>query len=188
VEREINCANTKVIIEFIKAHKKEVCPSILTGLHPEIDEMADPEGFLTDRDNWISCDIVTKLFKNVKKLFHNPRIAYEIARFGAESISLGYVQTIIVKAFWSTKRGLKSVQKINDKLNLSKKVELVSITRNSAVVQLHWHPGMQTSKDLCLYNRGVYTFMPLIWGGRPLNLRESCCYFDGAPFSSQQEL
>jgi GAF domain-containing protein len=41
---------------------------------------------------------------------------------------------------------------------------------------------MDTSKDMCLYNQGIYTFIPLIWGGRPITLKENCCYFEGAPY------
>ena len=41
---------------------------------------------------------------------------------------------------------------------------------------------MDVSKDLCLMNQGTYTFLPLIWGGRPLDLKEKCCYFNDAPY------
>jgi len=41
---------------------------------------------------------------------------------------------------------------------------------------------MDVSKDMCLYNQGAYTFMPCIWGGRPLTLKEKCCYLEGAPY------
>jgi hypothetical protein len=41
---------------------------------------------------------------------------------------------------------------------------------------------MDVSKDLCLMNQGAYTFIPLIWAGKPLDLKEKCCYFEGAPY------
>jgi len=41
---------------------------------------------------------------------------------------------------------------------------------------------MQLSKDLCLFNHGIYTFLPTIWLGKPLKLEEKCCYFEGAPY------
>ncbi len=84
---------------------------------------------------------------------------YKIARFAIENVSLGYIQKIFVKAFWSTKTALRHVQKINDKFNRSKKVELVRVGRNEAVVRLHWDHTMGVSKDLCLYNQGTYTFL-----------------------------
>jgi signal transduction histidine kinase len=59
---------------------------------------------------------------------------------------------------------------------------LVEANRNDAIVRLHWDTQMDVSKDICLMNQGAYTFMPLIWGGRPLTLKEECCYFEGAPY------
>ncbi|MDO9565972.1 MAG: ATP-binding protein [Candidatus Desulfaltia sp.] len=41
---------------------------------------------------------------------------------------------------------------------------------------------MKSSKVLCLFNQGIYTFFPTIWSGKPYILKEECCYFDGAPY------
>ncbi|MBW1764326.1 MAG: GAF domain-containing protein, partial [Deltaproteobacteria bacterium] len=41
---------------------------------------------------------------------------------------------------------------------------------------------MNSSKDICLYNKGAYTFFPAVWGGKPLDVKEVCCYFEGAPY------
>ncbi|KAF5429289.1 Signal transduction histidine kinase, partial [Candidatus Methanophagaceae archaeon] len=38
------------------------------------------------------------------------------------------------------------------------------------------------SKDICLYNQGILSFIPLTWGTAPLTLIEKCCYFEGAPY------
>jgi len=92
------------------------------------------------------------------------------------------VLRVFIKGFWSYQTGLKHVQKINDKWNRSKKVELVHAKKNEAVIRLHWDPHMQVTKPICLYNQGAYTFMPLIWDGIPLRLEEKCCYFEGAPY------
>jgi len=50
------------------------------------------------------------------------------------------------------------------------------------VVRLHWDHRMSVSKDLCLYNQGHYTFMPLTWGSTPLRLEEVCCAFEGSEY------
>lgn len=95
---------------------------------------------------------------------------------------MGYVQRIVIKSLWSIKRARAHVQKINDQLNRSKKIELVELKKNEAVVRLHWVAGMDVSKDISLYNQGVYTSMPLVWGGRPMTVTENCCHFSGAPY------
>lgn len=61
-------------------------------------------------------------------------------------------------------------------------MEAVKLSGNKAVVRLHWNPAMKSSKVLCLFNQGIYTFLPTIWSGKPYKLKEECCYFDGAPY------
>ncbi|MBU2499536.1 MAG: GAF domain-containing protein, partial [Proteobacteria bacterium] len=182
MKKEVSCINTRAILEFVKENNHGDCSALLRDLDPEIDRLPDPEGFLKDPNNWISSAVAAKLYNRARSILKNERTAYEIARYAVEKTSLGYAQRIIVKAFWSYKRALKHAQKINDKWNRTKKVELVKIKGNEAVVRLHWDPQMEVSKDICLMNQGTYTFMPLIWGGRPLSLEEACCYFDGAPY------
>jgi transcriptional regulator with GAF, ATPase, and Fis domain len=41
---------------------------------------------------------------------------------------------------------------------------------------------MDVSKDICLYNQGAYSYMPLIWGGFPIRVEEKGCYFNGNPY------
>ncbi len=182
MKRETSCINSRVILNYLEAHYDGDLSPFLKGLDPEIDAFDDPLEFLRDPNNWISCTVISKLYERTRTLLKDENAAYKIARYAAENAELGYAQGIIVKAFWSIKKGLKSLQKINDKWNISKRIELVEIKRNRAIIRLHWDPQMDVSKDICLYNQGAYTFMPLIWGGNPITLIEKACYFEGAPF------
>jgi signal transduction histidine kinase len=182
MEKEASCINSKAILGYVKEYNDGNCSAILGNLDPDIDDLPDPEGFLMDHHNWISCAVVSKLLERARLILNDQMVAYKIGKYAAEKTSLGYTQRIIVKAFWSIKKGLKNLQKINDKWNKSKKVELLEIKRNEAVVRLHWDPQMDVSKDMCLMNQGAYTFMPLIWGGKPFTFREECCYLEGAPY------
>ena len=169
-------------MDYVKEREPDSLRKLLADLDPEIDILSDPQAFLRDPNNWVTCAVVSELMERAKLILHDEMAAYQIARYAAENVALGYAQGIIVKAFWSIKRGLKSLQTINDKWNRSKDVELVEIGKNEAIVRLHWKPGMHVTKDICLYNQGVYTFMPRIWGGSPLKLEEVCCFFEGADY------
>ncbi len=182
MEKEISCINSRAILDYIGEYNNGDYSGLLGNLDPEIDAIADPEGFLRDPNNWISCTVASKLYERARSIFHEEMAAYKIAKHAVETTSLGYAQRIIVKAFWSTKTTVKHAQKINDKWNRNKKVELVEIKRNEAVVRLHWNSQMDVKKDFCLMNQGVYTFLPVIWGGKPLTFKEKCCYFEGAPY------
>ena len=182
MEKEGSCINSRIFLDYITEHNNGDCSALLGNLDPEIDDLPDPEGFLRDPNNWISCTVISKLLERAKLILHDEIVAYKIGKYAVEKTSLGYVQGIIVKAFWSYKKALKHAQKINDKLNRNRKIELLEIKRSEAIVRLHWFPQMDITKDMCLYNQGIFTFMPLIWGGEPLNLKEECCYLEGAPY------
>ena len=182
MEKETSCINSWAILDYFKKHNAGDVSVLLNDLHPEIDCLPDPEGFLKDTNNWISCEVISKLFQRANIHLNDPMSPYRIAKHAVETASLGYVLRIFIKGFWSYQTGLKHIQKINDKWNRSKKVELVHAKKNEAVIRLHWTPRMQVTKPICLYNQGAYTFMPLIWDGVPLRLEENCCYFEGAPY------
>jgi len=182
MKKEVSCINTGVILDYVKEHNNGDFSALLKDLDPEIDILPDTEKFLRDPNNWISCTVATELYKRARLILNDEMAAYKIARFAVENLSMGYGQRIFVKAFWSTKKGFINVQKINDKWNRSKNVEIVEMKRNEAVIRLHWKSHMKVTKDLCLVNQGAYTFLPIIWGGNPLHLEEKCCYFEGAPY------
>ncbi|MCK4466801.1 MAG: GAF domain-containing protein, partial [Desulfobacterales bacterium] len=182
MEKEINCITSMSILSYVKARNNGDCSGIIKHLDPEIDSLPDPESFLTDSNNWVSTVIIVELFKRVRIMLNDKMIAYKIARYSVENSSLGYIQKIFIKAFWSSKKSFKHAQEINDKFNRNKRVELVDVGRNLAIFRLHWNSSMKPSADLCLFNQGIYTFLPTIWSGRPFNLKEECCYFDGAPY------
>ena len=182
MEKETSCINSLAILNYFEKHFQGNSRVLFENLDPEIDALPDPEAFLKDPNNWISCKIVAELFERAKAILHDDMVAYHIGKYSVENSSLGYIQRIIIKALFSYKMVLKNIQKLNDKLNRSKRIELVDIEGNRAVVRLHWDPTMHITRDICLYNQGTYTNVPLIWGGNPLELKESCCFLKGAPY------
>jgi signal transduction histidine kinase/predicted nucleic-acid-binding protein len=182
MEKEVNCINTRAILDYVKAFHHGDCAFLFKDLDPEVDTLPNPEVFFRDANNWVSCAVATKMYRKVRETFRDEMAAYKIARHAIENTSLGYTQLIIIKAFWSTRKGLKNLQKINDRWNRNKRVELVDLQGSEAIIRLHWNPKMEVTKDLCLMNQGSYTFMPTIWGGAPFRLEEKCCFFEGAPY------
>lgn len=182
MEKQTSCRNTRPIFNYLETYYDGDLRELTGHLHPEIDGLDDPIGFLCDENNWVSTEVVVKLFERAKRALKDDRAAYHIGEFAVESVSLGYLQKIFVKAFWSSKMGFKHVQKINDKFNRSKRVELTAIEKGGAVIRLHWDSSMIVSKDICLYNQAIYTFMPTIWLSMPIKLEETHCFFEEDPY------
>ncbi|HJX32554.1 MAG TPA: histidine kinase dimerization/phospho-acceptor domain-containing protein, partial [Thermodesulfobacteriota bacterium] len=181
MEKEVNCTNSSVILNYIKTHHDGDFSVLLKDLHPEIDSLPDPEKFLKDPNNWISSDVAAELYKRAKAILNDDMAPFNIARFAIEKTNLGF-KSLIVKIFASYEIALKNAQRLNAKWNRNKEVEVVNVGRNEGTVRLHWNPSMKVTKDICLYNKGIYTFLPILWGDKPTNVRETACYFEGAPF------
>ena len=181
MKKETNCINSKVVLAYVKEHNDGDYAELLENLDPEIDALQDPERFLTDPHNWISCTVASKLYERARRILNDEMAAYKIGQYAVEKADLG-IRALIVKVFGSHHIVLKNIQRINAKWNRNKKVELVVLKKNSAILRLHWNLGMDSSKDLCLYNQGVYTFISTTWGAEPLNFNEKKCYFEGAPY------
>jgi signal transduction histidine kinase len=182
MERETSCINSRAILDYVREYYDGDYSFLFKSLDPELDHLPDIESFLKDPNNWISCDVISKLYGRVRILMKDDMAAFKMAKLAVRKTSLGYAQRIIFKALWSSKKAVKNLQKLNDKWNRNKKIELVQIKGNKAVIRLHWDPRMASSRDICLYNQGAYTYIPMIWGGKPNILQEVCCYFEGAPY------
>ena len=107
MKKEISCINSRAILDYVKEYNNGDCSGIIRNLDPEIDGFSDPESFLRDPNNWISCSVVSRLFERAKLILNDEMAAYKIARYAAENISLGYAQGIVVKALWSSKKPSK---------------------------------------------------------------------------------
>ncbi|MBW2621230.1 MAG: hypothetical protein JRC56_07875, partial [Deltaproteobacteria bacterium] len=146
MEKETSCINSRAILDYVKKYNAGDCSALFGNLDPEIDALQDPESYLIDPNNWISCSVISRLYKRAAVILNEEMAAYKIGRYATENISLGYAQRIIFKTFWSVRKALKHGQKINDRWNRNKRVELVELKKNNAVVRLHWDPKMEETE------------------------------------------
>jgi PAS domain S-box-containing protein len=179
MEKHHSCLNTRAIIEFFQENMPNEVRRLFMGLGPEIEGLANPQEFLMEINNWVSSDVVTKMFNNAKTITQNDEIAFKIGFESAARKKLGYVQRIIMFAYKNPRRTLKRVQSINDKFNKNKRIELVKIKGDAAVIRLHWFKEIPGTIDYCLFNQGIYSGIPTIWNLPPATLQETKCYFQG---------
>ncbi|MFZ2087265.1 MAG: PAS domain S-box protein [Desulfobaccales bacterium] len=179
MEKHHSCVNTRAILEYFQEEAPRELPRLLEGLGPEIEQLADPLEFLMEINNWVSSDVVIKLFENARHISGDDEIAFKIGFDSAARKKLGYIQRIILFAYRNPKRTLRRVQKINDRFNRNKSVHLVETTRDRAVVRLEWFQEIPATKDFCLFNKGIYTGIPTIWNLPPAILDETKCFFKG---------
>ena len=80
MEKETSCINSRTILDYLKEYNGGDCSALLGNLDPEIDALPDPEGFLRDPNNWISCAVVSKVLERAKLILHYEMVAYKIGK------------------------------------------------------------------------------------------------------------
>lgn len=179
MEKHHSCINTRAIIEYFQEKNPQAIARLCSGLGEEIDQLPDPLEFLMEPNNWVSSEVVIRMFANAREITGDPDIAFKIGFDSASRRKLGYIQRIILFAYRNPRRSLKRAQKINDRFNRNKRLELVETSRDRAVIRLHWFPEVPASPDFCLFNKGIYTGIPTIWNLPPAILDETKCFFHG---------
>jgi HD-GYP domain-containing protein (c-di-GMP phosphodiesterase class II) len=178
MKAEVSCLNTRAILDYLQRRAIDPRPFI-SELAPEIDALEDPLAYLSDRNNWVPAGVVSNLFARLRRELGDEQLAFKIGHESFGHRRYGYIQNIFLRLFLTPAQGLRKAQQINDRFNRTKRVELVELTEGKAVVRLTWHAGMQHSKDVCLYNQGIYSAIFQAWGIKPASVTETSCAFDG---------
>jgi len=179
VDKHHSCLNTRAIIEYFEAQSPESVPALLAGLGSEIAALADPREFLLEANNWVSSEAMIHMFDNARRITGQADIAFDIGFQSAARKKLGYVQRIIMFAYKNPRSTLKRVQAINDKFNKNKQIEVVSTSRDRAVIRLHWFAHIPGHLDFCRFNQGIYSGIPTVWNLPPAQVVETRCFFQG---------
>ena len=95
---------------------------MIHNLDPELDKMVNPETYLCDQNNWISCRILSELFKRTRKLFCDPYIAFKIGKYAVQESSLGLSQQILLKTSLTTREALIAFHGVNEQSSRNKKL------------------------------------------------------------------
>lgn len=164
MQRDVSCFTTKAIIEYIIKQNHGDLSGLLENLGPDMAGIANPLEYLTDENNWISAEVDRRLFENARNLLNDDLVAYKLGFEAVKNKRFGYIQLIFIHALGNPKMVFTIMQKVNDKFNRTKKVEVVNLNNDSAVTRLHWFKHLPLTKDFCLINQGIYAGMPLVWG------------------------
>jgi len=182
MRKETSCINSKAVLGYARRHNHGAIEPLIENLDPEINTMVNPDLYLCDPNNWISCRVLAELFKRSRELFRDPFVAFKIGKYAAQESSLGLSQQILLKTSLSTREALIAFHGVNEQCSRNKKLEIVSLKHNEATLRLHWNASMHVTRDNCIYNQGIFTYMPQIWKGPKISLQETCCFFEGADY------
>ncbi len=178
----VSCLNSRAIIEYIRKKHPSSLGELLHALPSPWAEMPELERFLTDENNWIPSGFFVGLLERARLITKNPDVGFEIGFDSVLNREFGYWQNIFMKIFSSPRLALRRMNLLNTKLNSTKIVELLYDSPGRAVIRWHWRDTVTSSKDVCSYNKGIYSAIPTIWGQPAAHVVESSCQFEGQPF------
>ena len=182
MERNVSCLNTRAVIEYVRRYYPDFLGELTDNLDPFFDDIDDVIGYLTDEHIWVSQLICAEMFRRVREYSGDPEIARSIGHETVMNRRFGYIENIVIKAFGHPHLSILRAPSLNMKFNATKTVKIVEADWSHAVVRFYWHEGLGSTKDICLFNQGIYEAFPTIWGYPPAKGTERCCAFDGSPY------
>jgi class 3 adenylate cyclase len=134
--------------------------------------------YLLEPGNWISNDLLERVYRNTVSILDDPEAIYKAGRnifktaVGSQVflMRLAGVQTIINR-----------LPLENAKFNQNRSIKIVKNLNGFALVRIYWKDDPGISKHFCDMNRGVYEGLGKLTGN-PAAVKESVCQFEGGNF------
>ncbi len=186
MEKIHSCLITRAVLDYVNLRSPERLDSVIQNLHPELDVLPDPKAYLMDTNNWVSSEVCAEIFRRVEEVFDDPRIAFHIGYDSTVNMPMSEIQKVLIRFLGSPKTILTRIQKVNDKYNRNKTIELVERGRNHARIRLHWFKETKPVKSFCYFGQGVYQAIPILWRMPPARLEETACFFEGSDYCEYQ--
>jgi PAS domain S-box-containing protein len=191
MEKEINCLNFRGLLEYLRKHYgDEGVRTVTEGL------TGNPAFLISDRKNpshqipvtlehlqdssyWVSNEFSLRLLANVKQVIRSPSPLFTA---GEGATLENFSKTIFFLArLLGPRRISRRVSKLNTLFNKTKTVHLVELTSHSAMFRLTYFPNFRVTKDVCEWNRGIYSGIARLAGAIEVQTQETTCQVDGDP-------
>lgn len=176
-----SCIHTRAVIDCLDELGYRQVDSLVEGLDPLIDQFPDPVAYLKDSNHWVSWEVMASLLERARFVLGDDTIACRAAWFFLEKAVSPNENRIRVQYLWPQWRLVHAFSADACLWNRTRKVILERIGRNEARVYIRWETGVHATRDMCLYEQGMLTFMPLVWASEhPFVIEEVSCVCEGA--------
>ncbi|MBA4395161.1 MAG: hypothetical protein C0407_16550, partial [Desulfobacca sp.] len=191
MEKEINCLNFRGLLEYLrKYYGEEGIRTVTEGLTENpaflIADNRDPSRripvtleHLQDSSYWVSNEFSLRLLANVKKVVQSPSPLFTAGEGATLEIFSKYIFFLV--RLLGPQQTSRRVPKLNTHFNKTKTVDLIELTRHSAIFRLTYFPDFRVTKDVCEWNRGIYAGIARLAGAIEVQTHETTCRVDGDP-------
>ncbi|MBW1841848.1 MAG: PAS domain S-box protein, partial [Deltaproteobacteria bacterium] len=189
MNKEISCNNFIGLLGFLRRHYgddgvRQVIKGLVDNDQYLIADKDEPskvmtvqEHHLNDSAYWVSNAFSLALFANVKKVVPGKDPLFTAGE-GAVTERLSKSILFIGRIF-GPKLLSKQVPKLNARFNKTKDVILADLTEYSSTFEFHYYPNFRVTKDICNWNRGIYSSSAKLSGATNVTCQEIKCVVDG---------
>jgi putative nucleotidyltransferase with HDIG domain len=181
-DTRVSCASSRSVIEYILRNRPEKLSELFDRLPLPWREMKEPEKFFADEKNRIPGPVLAGLFEQARAITGNPNAPFEIGFDSTLHRGFGRWRRPFFRIFHTPQTALRRLNTSDAGLDGTKIVEIVYSAPGRSVIRWHWREGVVSSKDICSYNKGIYSALPALLGFPAGTVEEGACAFDGEPW------
>ena len=134
--------------------------------------------YLLEPNNWISNDLLQRLYLNTIVILNDPNAVYKAGR----NIFKTAVGTqVFLMRLAGVQTTINRLPKENAKFNRNRSLKIVENKNGLAVVRIYWDDTPGLNKHFCDMNKGVYEGLGKLTGN-PATVVEKQCQFEGNPY------
>ncbi len=136
------------------------------------------EAYLLEAGNWISNELLSKIYRNTVKILDDPAAIYNAGR----NIFKTAVGTqVFLMRLAGVRTIIDRLPRENAKFNQNRTIKIVKNSNGLAVVKIFWDPSPGIDRHFCDMNKGVYEGLGKLTGN-PATVEEKKCRFKGDEF------
>ena len=134
---------------------------------------------LRDEDNWFSYDSKIRLFEAASVVLDDPAVTRHMGE-AALDLAVADKLKVVLRALGSPRLVYQNVVRANAKFNAMHRMDLLDLGRERARVRFVDITGVGVHPLDCLYNQGLLSCVPALFGHPPARIAHPICACHGA--------
>jgi class 3 adenylate cyclase len=136
------------------------------------------EEYLLEAGNWISNELLSRIYRNTIALCNDPAAVYQAGR---NIFSTAVGSQVFLMRMAGVQTIIGRLPQENAKFNRNRSIEIVENKNGMAVVRIYWDEGPGINRHFCDMNKGVYEGFGKLTGN-PATVDEKVCQFEGGDY------
>lgn len=173
-ERETSSATTKLILAYVRSLLgDEAVDRVLQQA-----ELPHPRALLESDSHWVSYQTRIRLMTAAVDVLGDDEAMFKVGGSAIRS-SVAPSLVLLLRALGTPAQVYRKLPRALGKFSTTSTLEMVEVTRDSAVIRFKLHEGYAHSRLDCSYAQGLFSVVPEIFGLPPAHILHDECESDG---------